>query len=235
MNTDGFGWDMYFKDINKTVTVFTNKIKDTNEEAENYNVIQRNLPYKSIDTLIQENNKDVNTAMLFPFGENKYESIEDMINKIEDICSNNKKNFIYAYVDDPDATMHKTGTNSTETKSIIKLLNDEIERLSKNVKDAVIIVTADHGHINSSKINLEDYKDLKQMLERDISIESRACAFFVKEGLKEKFEKLFNNYFGSDFILLTKQEVIDKRFFGIGKENEFFRDAIRRLPSTSDR
>lgn len=226
---------MYFKNIDKTVTVFTNKIKDTNEDAENYNVIQRNLPYKRIDTLIQENNKEVNTTMLFPFGENKYESIEDMINRIEDICSNNKKNFIYAYVDDPDATMHKTGTNSTETKSIIKLLNDEIERLSKNIKDAVIITTADHGHINSSKINLEDYKDLKQMLERDISIESRACAFFVKEGLKEEFEKLFNNYFGSDFVLLTKQEVLDKKVFGTGKENKFFRDAIRRLPSNSDR
>ena len=226
---------MYFKNIDKTVTVFTNKIKDTNENAESYNVIQRNLPYKRIDTLIQENNKDINTAMLFPFGENKYESIEDMVNRIEDICNNSKRNFIYAYVEDPDATMHKTGTNSTETKSVIKLLNDEIERLSKEVKDTVIIVTADHGHINSSKINLEDYKDLKQMLERDISIESRACAFFVKEGLKEKFVKLFNNYFGSDFVLLTRQEVIDKKVFGIGKENSFFRDAIRRLPSTSNR
>lgn len=235
MNTDGFGWDMYFKDINKTVTVFTNKIKDTNKDAENYNIIQRNLPYKRIDTLIQENNEEVNTTMLFPFGENKYETIEDMIDRIEDICKNKQKNFIYAYVDNPDTTMHGTGTNSIETKSIIKLLNDEIEKLSKNVKDTVIIVIADHGHINSSKVNLEDYKDLKQMLERDISIESRACAFFVKEGLKEKFEKLFNKYFARDFILLTKQEVIDKKVFGIGKENGLFRDAIRRLPSISDR
>ena len=233
---DGFGWDMYFKDIDKTVTVFTNKIKDTNQEAEDYNVIQRNLPYKRIDALIKENNNDdVNTTVLFPFGENNYESIEDMVNKIEEICSNGKNNFIYAYVDNPDATMHRTGTNSSETKTIIELLNNEIERLNSNVKDAIIIVTADHGHINSSKVNIEDYQDFKQVLKHDISIESRACAFFVKENQKEEFERLFNKYFSEDFILLTKQEVIDKKVFGTGEENRFFRDAIRRLFSISNK
>lgn len=232
---DGFGWDMYFEDIDKTVTVFTNKIKDTNQEAEDYNVIQKKLPYKRIDALIKENNDEVNTVVLFPFGENKYESVEDMVDRIEEICSNGKNNFIYAYVDNPDAIMHKTGTNSSETTSVIELLNNQIERLNNNVKDAIIIVTADHGHINASKLNLEDYRDFKQILKHDISIESRACAFFIKEGMKNEFEIMFNKYFGEDFMLLTKQEVIDKKVFGNGKENVFFRDAIRRLSSISNK
>jgi len=220
------GWDMYFKNIDKTVTVFTNNIKDTNVQAESYNVAQTKLPYKSIDTLINEKNPEINTILLFPFGQNKYTSIQDMTSKIQMLCNNGKRNFIYAYIDNPDDIMHKTGTSSIYTKRVIKQLNDEIERLCNNIKDTTVIVTADHGHIDSSSINISEYPDFKETLKRDISIESRACAFFVKEDKENEFERLFKEYFKDSFILLTKQETIDNHVFGFGEENVCFKNAI---------
>ena len=37
---------------------------------------------------------------------------------------------------------------------------------------------------------------------------------------------MFNKYFGNDFELYTKNDVIESRLFGDGIENEIFRDAL---------
>lgn len=220
------GWDVYFKELNKIVTLFTNNIKDKKEKAEKYDVADVKLSYKSIFELIENKNKDVHVEKMFPFGDNKYNTFHEAMEKVEIICKKYKKSFTYVYYDNPDAIMHKTGTRSIETQKVIKKLNDEIELLSKNTKDTAIIVIADHGHIDSKPIFLTDYPDLLNTLRMDISIESRACAFFVKENQIEEFKKIFNENFLNDFVLYDKEEIIKRKIFGEGKENKYFRDAI---------
>ncbi len=220
------GWDVYFKDINKIVTLFTNKLKDSEEDAEKYNVAKTKLDYTNIFDLIGNKNKDVYIEKIFPFGENKYNSFKEAMERVKYICENHKKSFSYVYCNNPDEIMHKTGTRSTATHEVINELNDNIELLSKNINNSTIIVIADHGHIDSNPIYLTDYPQLLDTLRMDISIESRACAFFVKEDKKEEFKKIFNRNFSNDFILYDKDEIIRKKVFGDGKENKYFRDAI---------
>lgn len=220
------GWDVYFKDLNKIVTLFTNNLKDTQEQAEKYNVAKTKLKYNNIFDLINSINKDIYVEKLFPFGENKYDSFEDAMQKVIKICKQYKKSFTYVYCDNPDAIMHDTGTKSIETKNMIKMLNDNIELLSKSIPNSTIIVIADHGHIDSTPIFLTDYPELLNTLRNDISIESRACAFFVKKDKIEEFKRIFNDKFSKDFVLYSKDEIIDKKIFGDGEENKYFRDAI---------
>ena len=52
------------------------------------------------------------------------------------------------------------------------------------------------------------------------------CAFKVKEGMHDTFVKLFNEYFGNEFILKSKKEIIDEKLFGTGEEHELFRDSL---------
>lgn len=220
------GWDVYFKDIDKIVTLFTNKIKDTEQIAEEYNVAKKKMPYKDFCELINEANRDICTTKLFPFGNNKYENFKDAMDRVIKTCNNNKKNFIYVYHDNPDKIMHKTGTKSIETYNTIKELNEEIEKLSNKLKNTTIVVIADHGHIDSEPIYLTDYPEILDTLRMDISIESRACAFFVKEDKKDKFEEIFKKYFSKDFMLYNKNEIVEKNMLGVGKENIYFEDAI---------
>lgn len=220
------GWDIYFNDINKIVTLFTNKIKDSEQFAEEYNVAKEKMPYKDFCDFIKEKNRDINAVKLFPFGNDKYKSFEDAMKKVEQICNNGKKNFIYVYHDNPDKIMHQTGTTSDETHNIIKELNYRIEKLSGKIKNTTIMVIADHGHIDSEPIYLTDYPEILNTLRMDISVESRACAFFVKKDKVEEFEKLFSKYFSKYFILCKKSEVIKENMLGIGKENKYFQDAI---------
>lgn len=220
------GWDVYFKDIKKIVTLFTNNLKDSKEKAEKYNVAETKLGYKNIFELISNKNKDVHIEKMFPFGENKYNSFEEAMKMVKNICKNYEKSFTYVYYDNPDAIMHKTGTKSIETHEVLKKINDNIELLSENINNSTIIVIADHGHIDSKPIFLTDYPDLLDKLRMDISIESRACAFFVKGDNKNEFKKIFNEKFSNDFILYDRDEIIRKKVFGEGKENKYFRDAI---------
>ena len=220
------GWDMYFRDLNKIVTLFTNNLKDTKEQAEKYNVAQTKIKYDSIFDLISNKNENINIETMFPFGANKYDKFEDAVIKAKDLTKKYKKNFIYIYCDNPDKIMHKTGTKSKETQNIIKKLNNSIELLADNVKKTTIIVLADHGHINSKPIFLTDYPELLKTLRMDISIESRACAFFVKKHKMEDFKRIFNKEFSKYFILYSKEEVISYNMFGFGKKNKYFEDAI---------
>ena len=89
-----------------------------------------------------------------------------------------------------------------------------------------MIIIADHGHINSSGVTLSEQKDIFDLLDGDISIEGRFCSFKIKEGKKEEFVKLFNQYYSNDFILKTKEEIIREFWFGRGDYHKYFRDSL---------
>ena len=63
-------------------------------------------------------------------------------------------------------------------------------------------------------------------LDGDVWIEGRMCSFKVKDGMHDTFEKLFKEYFGTEFILKSKKEILDEKLFGTGEEHELFRDSL---------
>ena len=66
------------------------------------------------------------------------------------------------------------------------------------------------------------YPDYDNCLERLPCIEPRALGLFVKNGREKEFETLWEKYYGSDFILLTKSKVTEKQLFGRGENAERF-------------
>lgn len=219
------GYDVYFKKINKNVSIFSNKIKDTEIEAAEYNVVNTLLPYESI---IEKINKNGHKAYsLFPFGKGHYSDLDDMLNKVKELCQKDGQKFIYAYYNEPDHTMHRNGTSGTVTSKLIKELNDKTEELVKQLNNTLIIILADHGHIDTKVINLEvDYPEFVKLIDGNTSIEGRACAFWVKKECQEEFIKQFNNLFADDFILLTKQQVLEIKLFGDGNYNDNFESSL---------
>ena len=219
------GWDLYFKCLDETVTMFLNTKKDTDILVSKENMAQKYFSYKSIIDLINEKYK---AFKLMPFGDNAYNDLADLNNKVINLCKEKGKKFIYAYYDEPDHTTHNEGTDSNITVKLYEEIDKSTKELYEKLKDTntLVIVTADHGHINSKDITLSDYKDIFNLLKHDVSIEGRACAFFIKEGKSQEFEQLFNKYFKDDFILYTKEEVIKNKLFGSGRENKYFKDSL---------
>ena len=219
-------WDLYFKNENKIVTMFTNKIKDTDIDADTTSLARKYYPYKTISEQINENNKYY-SKIIATFNENKYEDIDDMINKINNSLNIKDKNYIYVYNPEPDTTMHITGTDSGDTKAYFELINKKVEELYNTISDnTIIFVVADHGHINCDTIILKDYKDIFDTLDGDTSFEGRLCSFKIKKGKEKEFESLFNKYFSNYFILMTKEELLKNNLLGSGIEHKYFRDSL---------
>ncbi len=222
------GWDMYFKDIDKTITTFLGSEKgDFNYKPlkEAIDFINKHMKRKSIMDEINE--KGIYKGYtLFPFGPYSYSNWDDMLRILKSRCDEDGKKYIYAYSKEPDSTMHKTGCDSDDSKKVIIELNDKIEQLCKQLNDTIIFVVADHGHKNVINIDLKEYPDIINCLIRNTSLEPRTVNFFVKDDKKEEFENLFTKYFSTDFDLYAKTEVISSKLFGYGEENEIFQDSL---------
>lgn len=218
------GWDIYFKDIDKIVTIFKNHEKDNENNLFNYNVAEKYLPYKKIVDLINEET-NYDAYELLPFGENKYDSLNDMFVKLEKLCKIPGKKYIYCYYNEPDHTLHYNSFND-KTISLIEELDNKTKQFVKKLSNYDLIITADHGHIECEQIVLSDYPDFINLLERNTSTEGRACSFWVKKGKEKEFTDMFNELFRKDFILLSKKEVLENDLFGYGKSHKNFESSI---------
>lgn len=228
VETGMLGWYMYYKDIDKTITTYLDSEKGDLEEkplGEAINYKNKNMITKSIMDEINE--KGINKGYtLFPFGNDCYKNLDELYKKIELLCNDDGKKYIYAYDTEPDHTMHELGSESLEVKNIINNINNRVENLSNKLKDTIIFVIADHGHITIQNLFLNNYPEINDCLVRTISLEPRAVNFFVKEEKKETFRYLFEKELKSDFDLYDKEDIISSNLFGYGKENKIFRDAL---------
>ena len=221
------GWEMYFKDTNETIEIFKNKIKGTNKEPKKKIQDRKYMNYKSIIDLINEN-KEFKAYYAYPFSNtNKCFTLDEVIERIKKLCNEDSKKFIYAYIENPDKLMHKHGIYSKEVKEEVKIINEKIENLSKELKDTIILVTADHGLISTKNIIIKDkLPELYNMLERTTSLEPRACGIKLKDDINPKeFLDIYNKYLSQEFILMTVDEVIKNKIFG-EKESNIIKDTI---------
>ena len=228
VETGMLGWDMYYKDIDKVITVFRNVEKGD----ESNTILPEAINYKKEHMITKTIMDDINEKgeykgyIVSKFCSNPYNTVDEMYESIKKLCNEPGKKYIYAYNTEPDSTMHEFGSDSEKAKELIREINYDIEKLSNEVDDTIIFVIADHGHINVEHIFLDDYPDIVNCLKRNTSLEPRATNFFIKDDKKEEFVSLFNKYFSEYFDLHPMDDVINSKLFGDGIENEIYRDAL---------
>lgn len=221
------GWNMYIAPINETITLFKNREKGKEKEviSNNFLKVKEKLVQRTITDEINEKTQH-NAIELFPFGENKYNHLEEMLEIIKEECNKEGKRYIYAYDTEPDHTMHDFGPDDDEVRKLIKIRDIKVKQLCEELNDSIIIIIADHGHKEVEHIYLKNYPKITEMLERTTSLEQRAVSFKIKKEYKKQFIKEFNKNFDKDFKLYSHLEIIKSHLFGYGHENELFRDAV---------
>lgn len=222
------GWDLYFKELScDGVTLFLNNEMYSNKAAADYPVAHTYIPYKSIYSKIKEaSNGKVIATSVSPFAENRVESKDELYIKIKELCEEEGRHYIYSYWPNPDSIMHQKGCDCQEVYEDIMETDCWLEKLVSELQDTLIIVTADHGHINNKVKFLEDYPQLMETLLRLPSIEPRALSCFVKSGRKEEFKEEFYKAFGDQFLLMTREEVFEHKLFGPGIPHDRINDFI---------
>lgn len=210
------GWDLYFKEIDENVSIFRNTLQRTGEKAADYYLSGKIIPVNTVFDRIKKADKKAKAYYLSPFSNPSADSLDDIEKYVKRLSRHRGKKYIYVYNPQPDSDMHKFGVYSKEVHDRITQINAFAERLCNKLSDSVIVITADHGLIDSKIEFLQDYPVIWDMLKRPASMEPRALSLYVKDGCKEKFKEEFNKAFADKFLLLTKQEVYDKKLFGNG-------------------
>lgn len=212
------GWSLYFDEIDRNVDIFSNVLSGTeNTPAAPDSLAWKTLPYQDILAQITDATAGaVNAEGVFPFAGYRTKSSGEMCDFIRGICQKPGRNYVHAYWPDPDETIHRKGVFSAETARSVASLDAQIEALCADLRDTLVIVTADHGLIDVTYRFLCDDPQIDNLLVRPPSMEDRAMNFFIKSGEEARFVEVFMNHYGEDYALYDREEILARQLFGPG-------------------
>ncbi len=237
------GWSQYFKEYGRAIDMFkhTESYKGDSLKDARIDVFKELVNYETIFEKIENASPDTKAYEIEPnYAEKRAkrrivaDTIEDLCEAIQMLCSTKDKKFIFAYYDKPDSLLHKYGTTSHEVKDMILNAEKTIENSISNLSDSLVIISADHGHKDIDKIySFLDYPELFDMLITPPSLEARITSLWVKENKKKDFEKAFNKLFKNEFLLLSTEKALEMNLFGYGKKHKKLEDFLGNYISIS--
>jgi len=213
------GWSCYFKELDKLVNIFMNDdgVKCDGVPVAEYDVARKYMPYKEIFQLINEQGNGTKACSVSRFGMIQIDDLDGLFSKTKTLCNDDEKRFIYTYWGEPDHLMHVNGCYDYSVKEAVVDIQKRVEKFTQDVEDTLIIVTADHGLLDSTVKVINHYPEINDCLRHPVGLEPRCNSFYIKDGMIDKFVELFKKEFGDQYILFTKDEFIKKEFLGPGK------------------
>ena len=226
IETSYLGWTQYFKTKDAYINVFPST--DAINAGVTYTppVTEVELKVNKIWDLINKLGKYKATS-ISSFQFRRPEGGDDFdlfFNKANELIKEN--DFTYIYSGNPDHLLHEFGTNDEHIKENLIYLNKKVQELVENNSDTLFFLTADHGFADVIEIPVTEHEDFLDTLSVPVcSIEGRFATFSVKN--KEKFIELANKYYGENFIIKSKEEILNEHTFGYGEINKNSLDVIK--------
>ena len=222
------GWVGYFPQVDRNIVYYWNVDNDTGERMTDCNVPYTYLPYRNLPEQIKENGTAAYARLPFlpPFQPGNPPDFDAFLRHVESLCRQDERSYIYAYWDDLDRLMHENGVDGPEIGELMRSLEKRTEEMASRLEDTLLIVTADHGHINNRNVEIMDYPDIADCLVRMPSIELRAANLFVKPGMEKQLEDAFARHFSDQFVLMTREEVLSQNLFGTGENHPMLGDYL---------
>lgn len=237
------GWFMYLKEIGAASVIlpFTTRVGDLSlDEKVKYKDI---YDQKSFFEGLKANSfslkyKDYSNSaysLLASKGAKRlaFSSLTDFFKQIENIMKKGKKRkFMLAYWVKIDSICHRKGTDSKDVLKHFFQLDKKITNLAKSLKnsDTTIIVTADHGLVNTRESNriikLENHPKLVETLSMPLSGEPRVVYCYVKPQKANQFENYVKTKLKNACELYKSEELIKKNYFGLYEPNEKLKDRV---------
>lgn len=152
------------------------------------------------------------------------------INKALHINKNRK--YVLAYWAELDSLCHKEGTESQEAKKHFNELDKKIKLLAKSLKNknTAIIITADHGLIDTKEknkvIELKNHPQFVETLAMPLSGEPRVVYCYVRPQKIKQFENYVRTEFRKCCEMYKSDDLIKNNYFGLYEPNTKLKERV---------
>ena len=221
IETGWLAWMEYIKDYDRNVILFRSVDYNTGEsliQKGEPHISDKYFPTRRIDQLINDIGKDACEILRYPIQQDGPKHLlTEGVNKLTNYLKDKDECFVYFYWDSPDREMHENGIESWKVKYQVHKAQRFLKKAFKKNPDTLFIFLADHGHVNVKYFDICEKPDIYSLLDKPLTLEKRTPSFFIKEGKQEEFNKLFNQYYGEYFELISKEDAIAMKLFGDGE------------------
>lgn len=147
------------------------------------------------------------------------------------VTSGADRKFVYAYWPYFDTLAHRYGIASAEVRAELTAIDSAFSELLERLtgSDALVIVTADHGFIDSrpgEALALEDGPGLASLLRLPLCGERRVAFCHVQNGLVATFAASAKEWLGDRAEVRSSRELAEEGWFGTGTAHPRFAERI---------
>jgi len=152
-----------------------------------------------------------------------YVAASDFGVRIREILARRERKLVFAYWDALDSLCHRYGTEGEEFLAEVETFDHVLERqVLRTAKDTTILLTADHGHINTNakgRIDLRARPDLLGRLAVPPTGEPRLTYLHAADGNAEGLREATAAALGDSARVCTAKTAFDAGLFGGGIEH----------------
>ena len=233
------GWFVYLKEINVVSTILPFISRATEEnlgkrinpkkifnqkpvfdkiKAESYLVIRKDLI-----------NSDYTIATAGKASRLGYTTLAGYFRQVKRAMnSSSRRKLIYAYWPGFDKLAHEYGVSSRKVYNHFKDLDKSLDSFLSSIEgsNTTVIVTADHGFVDTSKkrtIFLRQHPKLAETLVLPLCGESRSIYCYVKPSKAKEFEKYVKKL---PCKMFKSKDLVKRNYFGLFKPNPKLFDRI---------
>lgn len=151
-----------------------------------------------------------------------YRTLDEMFASISGaVRGSRERNFVYAYWPELDRIAHQYGSTSEEARDHLTELDAGFARCLSSLagSDSLVVVTADHGIIDTAEdrvIDLADHPALAETLVLPLCGEPRVAYCYVRPDSRRDFEQYVSQELAAYADLWPSRELVARNYFGPG-------------------
>jgi len=152
-----------------------------------------------------------------------YDNLAGMVDAIDAVVrSGAERKYVYAYYPEFDTVAHVHGVGSGQAAKRLAAIDAAFAALLRRLvcTDTVLVVSADHGFIDTPKaqaLELADYPALAELLRLPLTGEPRVAFCHVVPGAVEEFMRRARAALDGRADVRVSRELIDEGWFGPGE------------------
>ncbi|WP_226012635.1 alkaline phosphatase family protein [Halomicrobium salinisoli] len=233
------GWNVYEPETDRTFLAFTGEVKSGDEEGAVADEAFDGVDYHYEDLAAA----GIDCHKLEPFEvaipgvtERVYDGLDGLGERLADVTTrSDAPAYVHAYLDHVDRVSHHEGTESDAFRETVATVCGELSAFVDGLDDEVaretlLLVTADHGHVNTDperNVDLSGRERLMEALRRHadgtpirMSGSPRNVHLHLRDGAVPEVREALSDL---DVTAFTRDEALDRGLFGDREPSDRFR------------